>query len=211
MSKRTRALLVALPVLAGSFLLLAPSRAERPAAVATISHSTPTRGPIVGVVAFMDFDEQSAIQQEQAAVAAYLDALEQTRLVNEYLAALETQRIADGQAAAARAQQAPRAPAPSAPSSGAVYVDHGSCGDAFGCFRDCTLAHESGGNYAINTGNGYYGAWQFDQGTWNNAVTQAGFPQYAGAPASSAPPDVQDAAARWLWSVRGNAPWGGRC
>jgi hypothetical protein len=30
-----------------------------------------------------------------------------------------------------------------------------------------TLAHcESGGNWAINTGNGYYGGLQFSLGTW---------------------------------------------
>ena len=32
---------------------------------------------------------------------------------------------------------------------------------------------ESGGNWAINTGNGYYGAYQFAPTTWNAAASHA--------------------------------------
>lgn len=46
---------------------------------------------------------------------------------------------------------------------------------------------ESGGNYRTNTGNGYYGAYQFSEGTWNSLGT--GY-----ARADLAPPSVQDAA-----------------
>ena len=52
-----------------------------------------------------------------------------------------------------------------------------------------TVMCESGGDYAANTGNGYYGGYQFDSGTWD----AYGDPQYA--EASDAPPSVQDAAA----------------
>jgi hypothetical protein len=45
---------------------------------------------------------------------------------------------------------------------------------------------ESGGNYQINTGNGYYGAYQFSLATWNHWNT--GY-----ARADLAPPAVQDA------------------
>ncbi len=45
---------------------------------------------------------------------------------------------------------------------------------------------ESGGNYQINTGNGYFGAYQFSAPTWNHWNT--GY-----ARADLAPPDVQDA------------------
>jgi len=45
---------------------------------------------------------------------------------------------------------------------------------------------ESGGNYADNTGNGYYGAYQFSLGTWQRLG-------YSGLP-SDAPPSVQDQA-----------------
>jgi len=58
---------------------------------------------------------------------------------------------------------------------------------------------ESGGNYAINTGNGYYGAYQFDFGTWRSLG-------YAGAP-NAASPAVQDAAVSALEEQRGWTPW----
>jgi hypothetical protein len=45
---------------------------------------------------------------------------------------------------------------------------------------------ETGGNYATNTGNGYYGAYQFSIATWNHWNT--GY-----ARADLAPPAVQDA------------------
>lgn len=45
---------------------------------------------------------------------------------------------------------------------------------------------ESGGNYADNTGNGYYGAYQFSATTWHRIG-------YSGLP-SDAPPSVQDQA-----------------
>ncbi len=60
---------------------------------------------------------------------------------------------------------------------------------------------ESGGNYAINTGNGYYGAYQFAAGTWQ-ALGYPGVP-------SQAAPVVQDAAVVKLWQMRGWAPWPG--
>ena len=60
---------------------------------------------------------------------------------------------------------------------------------------------ESGGNYAINTGNGFYGAYQFDAGTWSSLG-------FSGLP-NEAPPWMQDAAVAKLWSERGWAPWPG--
>lgn len=60
-------------------------------------------------------------------------------------------------------------------------------------------ACESGGNYATNTGNGFYGAYQFDLGTWAS-VGGSGLP-------SSAAPAEQDYRAAVLWRARGSAPW----
>ncbi|MDT7550222.1 MAG: resuscitation-promoting factor RpfA, partial [Actinomycetota bacterium] len=67
--------------------------------------------------------------------------------------------------------------------------------DDFARLRNC----ESGGNYAINTGNGFYGAYQFDRGTWNGLG-------YSGT-ANQASPATQDAAAAKLQSQRGWSPW----
>lgn len=61
---------------------------------------------------------------------------------------------------------------------------------------------ESGGNYRINTGNGYYGAWQFASGTWLGV----GGGRYARL-ASSAPRFAQDHMAWRLWKRSGWGPW----
>lgn len=54
-----------------------------------------------------------------------------------------------------------------------------------------TVQCESGGNYSADTGNGYYGAYQFDQSTWD-AYAPSG---YQGTNPAAAPPAVQDQAA----------------
>jgi hypothetical protein len=58
---------------------------------------------------------------------------------------------------------------------------------------------ESGDNYQENTGNGFYGAYQFSGATWN-ALGYPGVP-------SSAPYWEQDAAAQHLEASAGWSPW----
>jgi len=58
---------------------------------------------------------------------------------------------------------------------------------------------ESSGNYAINTGNGYYGAYQFNQATWSS-VGGSGRPDQAS-------PAEQDYRALYLYRMRGWQPW----
>ncbi len=60
-------------------------------------------------------------------------------------------------------------------------------------------ACESGGNWSINTGNGYYGGLQFSLGTWRS-VGMSGYPHQA----SKA---QQIAAGQKLHSSRGWKPW----
>src|SRR4051794_19104076 len=67
--------------------------------------------------------------------------------------------------------------------------------EAFAALRKC----ESGGNYAINTGNGYYGAYQFSMSTWRSLG-------YSGRP-SDATPEVQDQAAAQLQARSGWGQW----
>lgn len=69
--------------------------------------------------------------------------------------------------------------------------------DDFARLRMC----ESGNHYAINTGNGFYGAYQFDARTWHGLG-------YGGLP-SSASAATQDAAAQDLQARRGWQPWPG--
>jgi Transglycosylase-like domain len=61
--------------------------------------------------------------------------------------------------------------------------------------REC----ESGDNYQANTGNGYYGAYQFSLATWRGLG-------YSGLP-SAAPPATQDAAATRLEETGGWSQW----
>jgi resuscitation-promoting factor RpfB len=62
---------------------------------------------------------------------------------------------------------------------------------------------ESGGNWAINTGNGYYGGLQFDSQTWLGN----GGGQYA-PQANLASRTQQIAVANTVYAQRGLAPWG---
>lgn len=69
-----------------------------------------------------------------------------------------------------------------------------SPGVAAGAGLESIAACESGGNPATNTGNGYYGKYQFDPSTWQAASGLGGV-------ASDYPESVQDqAAARWIAS-----------
>ncbi len=75
--------------------------------------------------------------------------------------------------------------APMPPAPAAMVVEIGSAAawaasPGVACIRD----HESGDNYAENTGNGYYGAYQDLLSTWE-AAGGTGLP-------SNAPPAVQD-------------------
>jgi resuscitation-promoting factor RpfB len=73
----------------------------------------------------------------------------------------------------------------------------GDFGAALGKLRSCE------GAYTSNTGNGYYGAYQFNTSTWNSNAPAA----YKGVLPSNAPPSVQDEAAANLYKARGWQPW----
>jgi resuscitation-promoting factor RpfA len=60
---------------------------------------------------------------------------------------------------------------------------------------------ESGDDYALDTGNGYYGAYQFSPWTWWD-LGYEGYPH-------EAPPGVQDDAAWLLQSLYGWGQWPG--
>jgi hypothetical protein len=64
----------------------------------------------------------------------------------------------------------------------------------------CIRSHESGDDYGADTGNGYYGAYQFAAATW--AALRTGY-----ARADLAPPAVQDRAAVELQRLAGWGQW----
>jgi uncharacterized protein YabE (DUF348 family) len=61
---------------------------------------------------------------------------------------------------------------------------------------------ESGGDWSINTGNGFYGGLQFDYGTWLAYGGGAYAPR-----ADLASRDAQIAVATRLYNARGSSPW----
>jgi hypothetical protein len=97
----------------------------------------------------------------------------------------------------------PPAPAPPAPARPHVVAQpvvarpapHVAPGGIWACIRQ----HESGNNYSENTGNGYYGAYQFSLATWRS-VGGSGLP-------SSAPPAEQDMRAQMLQARSGWGQW----
>lgn len=64
---------------------------------------------------------------------------------------------------------------------------------------------ESSDNYSINTGNGFYGAYQFTQSTWD-WVAEQHFPFLIGVRPDQATPLQQDAMTKMLWSMDGGGP-----
>ena len=62
---------------------------------------------------------------------------------------------------------------------------------------------ESTDNYAIDTGNSFYGAYQFTRGTWRTNAPE-GWEEVL---PSEAPADIQDQAALTLYERRGRQPW----
>lgn len=73
----------------------------------------------------------------------------------------------------------------------------GDFGAALSRLRSCE------GSYSSNTGNGYYGAYQFNAGTWRANAPAA----YKDTLPHNAPPTVQDQAAATLYQRRGWQPW----
>jgi hypothetical protein len=92
----------------------------------------------------------------------------------------------------------PQAPAPQAPPPPAPPAPPAPSGHNWDAVAQC----ESGGNWSINTGNGYYGGLQFSQSTW------AGFGGTAYAPrADLASKAQQIAVAERVLAVQGAGAW----
>jgi hypothetical protein len=97
--------------------------------------------------------------------------------------------------AALVASEAAVPPAHAAPGSAATA--HGASAEHPGVAR--RVVRPSGGRYDINTGNGFYGAYQFVPSTWRGLG-------YARMP-HQAPPHVQDEAAQMLRARSGWGQW----
>ncbi len=97
--------------------------------------------------------------------------------------------------AASPAPPPPIAPPPAPPASTPPASGGGYAGGNWSRLRSC----ESGDNYQENTGNGFYGAYQFSESTWSGLG-------YPGRP-DQEPPAMQDAAAMKLQADSGWGQW----
>jgi hypothetical protein len=118
----------------------------------------------------------ATVARNQAQQKAYLDAVARSRPAPVMVTP------------PAPAPAPARAPAPAVASAPALR-------NPWVSLRDC----ESDGNYNDDTGNGYYGAYQFTLGTWRS-LGLGGLP-------SQAPPAEQDQAAQELEARRGWGQW----
>ena len=127
--------------------------AERPIAASTLRNTRFTPRDAMAVKAFV-----RAVEQEQ--LRTFFAALHAEEL-RRFFEALQTEELR----LYLESVEAANAAAPSSGGGGGRAADY-SGGDTM---WDSIAACESGGNWSINTGNGYYGGLQFSQGTWESA------------------------------------------
>jgi type IV secretory pathway VirB10-like protein len=152
--------------------------AKQQAAAAEAAQAAAAQAAAAQAAAVQSAAEQAAAEQAAAAQAAAQQAAAQQAAAQQAAAEQAAQ-----QASSAQSQQADTSSAPDP--SGGVWAE----------LRQC----ESGGDYSDDTGNGYYGAYQFSLSTWESLG-------YSGLP-SDAPPSEQDAAAQQLQAQSGWGQW----
>ena len=192
MSHRTVLAGVVFCVAAVALAAVPPSEPERPDGGRIHIVSTPITAVSPGNLPDVD-----------AAVIASQDAYyaDVQRTIDEYLAWQHEQDVAAW--AAAHTPPPPRFVGP---------LSGGKTSGPYADAAECTRAHE--GWYEANTGNGYYGAYQFLISTWKSTLSRMGpeFAEWINVLPSDAPPWVQDAAFWFLWADgAGAGHWGGRC
>jgi hypothetical protein len=180
-------------------IALAASAADRANAIALLDSARATLGALQGNLARLVAEQAAALAAARARAAA------------EAAQRLAAQQAAAAQAAAQQAAAAPPAPqtptaaqgsgpptldtatvTPSPTTNGVIPANLSS---AFAGIRQC----ESSDDYSLDTGNGYYGAYQFSASTWSG-LGGSGL-------ASAASPAAQDAAALRLYQSSGFSAW----
>jgi hypothetical protein len=165
--------------------------------VTTHPEGTASQGRLAAIGSSIVDSTAVSVQERQQETFVYLVGL-QMQAEQQYLnamfalgqlsAAIDAQQAAAARAAAASAAAAQAAaPPPASAGSGA--------GGPWAALRNC----ESGGNYSENTGNGYYGAYQFSLSTWQG-LGYSGYPNQAS-------PAEQDTAAAALQARSGWGQW----
>jgi hypothetical protein len=127
-----------------------------------------------------------------------------TLLTSDLMTSTASANVRRGRVAYHRKQRATRsgtrariapAPRPATPKPVTAAANAGGDELIWQRLRNC----EAGGRYNANSGNGYYGAYQFSAGTWRS-LGFSGLPHQA-------PPEIQDQAARKLQARSGWGQW----
>lgn len=126
---------------------------------------------------------------------AYQESIDGVVTVNAVLSTTRTEPTARIVANGTKEAAQP-APAPSAPSDSGASAPSGDDASIWAAIAQC----ESGGNPTTNTGNGYYGMYQFSLPTWRS-VGGTGLPSEASA-------EEQTMRARMLQQRAGWGQWG---
>ncbi len=171
--------------------------------------------PVAFAFAADENRENADVQSEQTNYPALMDADLLTEARNQYAKATELaerkeearerrlERRQEQRREARKAERQAQAvaaaePAPveeAAPEQTTSNSGGGGAGGSLASIRNC----ESGGDYSTDTGNGFYGAYQFDQSTWESVGG-------SGSPASASPAE-QDKRAAALMAQSGSSPW----
>ncbi len=183
---------------------LATQSTDLSQANAGAAHLSALHSQVTGQLATAVADQAAA--QDQAAAAAVAAAQKQAvRTPTTTAHPVTTIPVTTGTGTTGTGTTAPAPVAPPA-GAGANLPD-----PALNAFLQCVIQKESGGDYSINTGNGYYGAFQFSQATWNVAAQDAGLGYLVGVLPSSASKAEQDTVAVALYALDGGQPWTGDC
>jgi hypothetical protein len=143
----------------------------------------------------------AAVQVQQAAMQTQLQQARSTFVT------LQSQRSAAQQSTPQQSSPQQPAPRPSPPSPSPAPNSSGGGSSSGGPTQgthdwNAVAQCESGGNWSINTGNGYYGGLQFSQSTWD-AFGGAGY----AARADLATPGQQIAVAEKVLAAQGAGAW----
>ncbi|WP_283818639.1 resuscitation-promoting factor [Jatrophihabitans telluris] len=163
----------------------------------TVSKSDPSK--YIGTTSVQTAGKNGAKQVTYRLV--YVDG----KLVGKYLmrSNVTSQPVSQVQQVGSKAKPAPKVTAPTSGGSGSGGGSSATPpANTSGRNWDAVASCESGGNWHINTGNGFYGGLQFDIGTWNSNGGGA----YA-ARADLASREQQIAVANKVADARGSSPW----
>ena len=180
------------------------ARADQATRASALGQATATEGQLESLQSQVTGALAEAVTQQAAAQAAAAQA-----------AVVAAQRAAAG--SPSRTPTTASSTVTTAPAStGSSGVPAGGFpaipDPALNPYLQCVVQAESGGDYSINTGNGYYGAFQFSAPTWNFAAQAAALPYLVGVLPSNAPKADQDTVAVALYALDGEKPWlGDRC